>query len=426
MNSIDKNLSFCSETLNFLMIEQGLDSANLSREIHKFEGNSSARISARNIQRWRNGLVEPSLGFTKRLADYFSRPVLDFYITVDTTERNKEFELFSEFRYQYLVDMVLEEGAASLNQVDFFDGKTFKAILRDILNMPTFRGYTAEDVVSEISIKRSDSALLGLYDQETLSRSTFRLRINPIQVSLPVTMIGAICIFEYMIKYMHLRFKIDFTCCTGPDVVHSIKSGSSEIGILPPGTAADSIGKTKGLKYSPTMMMPGGSFAIIGNQKTDPVKPDVFMVVTERPSSATTYLDQLKQLGTISSDIQYVHTEQSDSLKIMKASTEKISSAHWFPAYNFAAFQGVQTGLRSTPKDSVRHSLMTYLFTREDLFDGIAEKDLLTRLVRHTWLTLTEHPEILNEIILDLCERNNHQFLRSLLRCSGFLSAKLV
>jgi transcriptional regulator with XRE-family HTH domain len=62
------------------MIENGYDSAALSRAIHKSEGFNGPLIDPRNIQRWRNGTVNPNIGFTKRIAKFFGVPVRSFLL----------------------------------------------------------------------------------------------------------------------------------------------------------------------------------------------------------------------------------------------------------------------------------------------------------------------------------------------------------
>jgi len=68
-------LRFNAEFFDRLMIENGYDSAALSRAMHKSERYAGPLIDARNIQRWRNGEVNPNIGFVKRIAEFFRIPV---------------------------------------------------------------------------------------------------------------------------------------------------------------------------------------------------------------------------------------------------------------------------------------------------------------------------------------------------------------
>lgn len=68
-------LRFNADFFDRLMIENGYDSAALSRAMHKSERYAGPLIDSRNIQRWRNGEVNPNIGFVKRISEFFGIPV---------------------------------------------------------------------------------------------------------------------------------------------------------------------------------------------------------------------------------------------------------------------------------------------------------------------------------------------------------------
>ncbi|AEG94344.1 helix-turn-helix domain-containing protein [Ramlibacter tataouinensis] len=85
----DSKLRFNKDLFNRLMIENGYDSAALSRAMHRSEGYAGPLIDPRNIQRWRNGEVNPNIGFVKRIAEFFGVPLRGFLVEEDlpVTER---------------------------------------------------------------------------------------------------------------------------------------------------------------------------------------------------------------------------------------------------------------------------------------------------------------------------------------------------
>jgi hypothetical protein len=412
-----------AEALSDLMLRRGFDSEALSRALHKAERYSSAVISARNIQRWRSGEVAlPRVGDLNRVATFLGADISSLLQDVPNESDESIKNLKATMNNQSMAEMIRDEIILALSQKDTFRSKEYALLVEDISKLKLFSGLKAPRIVNELTLERSSAALLGLFDHAEYQRSSLFNRDVSLKIFLPVTMVGAIAVFEFLRRKMGLRVEVQFTCCNGPDVMRELKSERADMAVLPSGSAGDLCHNPSHLRYRPLMIVPGGTYAILSNKTNTQPRPEAFLMITDRPSSAVTYLDQAEAFNLVESGIPRVHAEVDESIATLMNDSEGLLSAHWFPAHNLGEVSGLKRVLLSTPVSPVRHTLANFLFVRADLLCQPGEADLMTRLVRHAWLQLGQDASLVEMIVDDLCERDGGHFPIALRRCSGILS----
>lgn len=410
-----KAYGFNFPLLDSLMKERGLTSEDLSDRMHKSEGLGSSIVIARNIQRWRTGEVTPNEGFIKRIANYFGTSADSFYTqSVDVPKSSG---------YQHFLHQSLKrEAIQALAQSDVFDKIAYKKIFSKLLTLDEFRGMHPNDLASEVELDKTSGSYVGLYDSEEANEPNSLWRSERLVVSLPVSMIAALLVFTHLKTLVPTKITIRLTCCAGPDVIAEMRNGTPDLVVLPYGSSTSVIHE-KQVDYSPVMLMPSGSYAIIGRKLVGGQRHEALLLVSERPSSAMPFVQEALRNNEFPKT-KLIHRENADAFSAVKQRDSRLASAHWFPFYAFATLQGVSVLHRSDPTSNGRHALSTFLFVKSDIIASRKKIDSLTRFIRRSWLDLRRNEQLLDYYIRLLCTEDNGYYPRAIERCSGFFDIK--
>lgn len=395
------------------MKSRGLTSPALSEALHRFEKYGTAIIADRNIQRWRSGQSVPNEGFIRRLSQFFGVNPTAFYThTISAHSQNYD---------EFMFSMLREEAAEAFQQDDIFNGHRYSVLLARLTELQAFSGSTAARLAGETALSRASGAYLGLHDRSELTKNGGLWQGRRLLVILPVTMVAAVVLFNHINKLVPDSIDMRLNCCTGPDVAIEMKHGAPDLAVLPLGSAAHQISRQRLTDYRAVMLMPTGSYAIIGNAATGSRAPEGLLLVTERPSSALPYVEDIITKKEFPSR-PLIHSESDEALSVLMREADALASAQWFPAYKLAHKRGLRILAQNLPTGANRHTLSTILFARSEIAANTLHIDQLTRMIRHAWLVLRSDETVRDKYVRELCERDDNYYLRALERCSGFLS----
>lgn len=315
-----------------------------------------------------------------------------------------------------LATVIHEEVREALSQTTIFRKGEYSALLKDVSGLHYYAGIRPEGLVSPEELDISSAASLGLLP---VNQRAPKLP-EKLCVGLPVTMVGPIALLTLLEKVKGIDLAIDYACCSGTDVLRKVRKGEVNAVVLPIGGASELIRQQSTLKFFPLMLMPGGSYSIIAQPQTKSLMDiDNLAMPISKPSSAVSYCDELKEIGSLSKGVHYDHTEYDETIEVLEGAESATAVAQWFPIYKFSEYLGYRALVKSSPAGRGHYSLSTFLFLRTDLFSNSIIRQWLAASMRDAWLELIENPARLVEIIDIMLYRDAGFLLKAMKRCSG-------
>ena len=315
--------------------------------------------------------------------------------------------------------LISAEINAALTQTSIFKQNEYEKMLRNIIRLKVFEGLKPNNLVSANELNLSFAGSIGLGGHVNTN-----LLSDKILVSLPVTMVGAIAVLWPLQTEGIFNLSIDLRNCNGTDVLRKIARSDVNAVVMPVGAASHLVRKKKAFGYFPLMLMPSGTYAIVGGRRTDQLDDiRILTMPTNRPSSSVSYCDELKAQQKLGNNIEYNHTEYNETYDILDSDLLDVGVAQWWPNYQWSEKLGYKMLIKSDLDITAHPSLSTFLFLREDLNSNTAFRETLAGAIRDSWLRLVEDPLMRQQTIFQMIAAHNRYLPSALRRCSGLTLA---
>lgn len=320
-----------------------------------------------------------------------------------------------------LISLMTRELSRTLTSTPVFSKQGVEQSVRQVSDNALFKSIAGANAKSLGSVLEcsSHSARIGITPSlDGLRR--FYSPEKPLKVSVSVTTIGTIVLFQYLKVCKGLPIEVNYRFSTGIEVARAVQGSAIEpdlcAGAAP--SAIPLMGKRRTSPYSPVMLMPRHTHRLLAPQDgSDSVAYGDYRLLTEEPSGSLAYLQELIRYRHISpSKISLSHCDPDESLHLLEQGDPALRCILWFPAYDLAQlYCGAK--ILDEPAGALGDSWILLLAHERLRRNGKALSTLLAEL-HGAWLDLRESPELTERIVRSIVVAP--EYTKVLTRSHGF------